>query len=57
MDVLCSFKIKIESKNWNMGVTKIMDHIPVMIKISNPSQKASANSKFLNQDFTPLKSR
>ena len=45
MDVLCTFKIKIESQNWNMGVSKTSDHIQIKINIPNPSQDPPASSK------------
>ena len=37
-DFLCTFKIKMESQIWNMGVSKNSDHIKITIKIVNPSQ-------------------
>ena len=37
MDVLCTFKIQIKSQK--MGVPKTSDHIPIKIKIPNPSQE------------------
>ena len=46
MDVLCTFKIKIErAKNWNMGVSKTSDNAKIKIKIPNPSQDPSASSE------------
>ena len=39
-DVLGTFKIKIESKIWNMG-----DHIQIKIKMPNPSKEPSVSSK------------
>ena len=35
IDVLCTFKIKIENINLNMDVPKTNDHIQVKIKMTN----------------------
>ena len=37
MDVLCTLKIKIESQNSDIGVSKTGDHIQIKIKMPNPS--------------------
>ena len=36
-DVLCTFKIKIESQNLKYGSKKKSDHIQIKIKMQNPS--------------------
>ena len=51
MDVPCTFKIKIETKILNMGVSKTNDHIELMIKIPNPSQEPPTSSKAPYEDF------
>ena len=45
MDVLCTFKFKIESKNSGHGVSEIIDHIQIKIKMSKPSQKFQCSPK------------
>ena len=45
MDLLCTFKIKIESQNLAYGVPKTSDHIQMNIKIPNPSQEPLASSE------------
>ena len=45
MDLLCTFKIKIECKIWNMGVSKTSDHIWIKIKIPNLIQEPLASLK------------
>ena len=55
MDVLCIFKIKIESKNiWNMGVLKTSDHIQIIIKMPNPSQEPLATTEVPDQDLKDM---
>ena len=51
MDVLCTFKIKIES--WNSEYKCIKNQWPVQIKIKmqNPSQEHPASSKAPNDDL------
>merc|ERR1711954_546885 len=44
MDVLCTFRIKIESQNLIMAVSKTSDHIQIKIKMLNPSQEPPASS-------------
>ena len=36
IDILCTFKIKIESKNFYLGLLNTSDHIHIKIKIPNP---------------------
>ena len=36
MDVLCTFKIKIESQNSDHGCIKTSDHIQIMIQMPTP---------------------
>ena len=43
MDVLCTFKIKIQSQN----LAHANDHIQIKINIPNPSQELPASSKAL----------
>ena len=38
MDVLCTFRNKTESQNWEIGVSKTTDHIQMQVKIPNLSQ-------------------
>merc|ERR1711954_98339 len=54
MDVLCTFKIKIERQNLVMGVSKTSDHIKINIKISNPSQEPQVSSKAPNEDLKDM---
>ena len=54
MDVLCTFKIKIESQNSYHGYTKISDHIQIKIKMPNPSQEPLASSKVPNEDLKDM---
>ena len=54
MDVLCTFKIKIESPNLDHWCTKDSYHIQIKIKIPNPSQEPPASSKVPNQDFKDM---
>ena len=54
MDILCTFKIKVESKIWVMGVSKTSDHIQIKIEIANPSQEPLASSKAPNQDLKDI---
>ena len=51
MDVLCTFKIKIESQICIRVVSNTSDHIKIKIKIPNPSQSPIASSKAPNQDL------
>ena len=44
MDVLCTFKIKIE----------ISDYIEIKVKISNPSKEPPVPTKSLNQDLKDM---
>ena len=45
MDVLCTFKIKIEIKNY---------HLQIKIKMPNPSQEPPASSKAPNEDLKDM---
>merc|ERR1711954_448753 len=54
MDVLCTFKIKLESKIWIMDISKTIDHIHLKIKIPNPIQEPPASSKAPNQDLKDM---
>ena len=51
MDVLCTFKIKIESKILIIGVSKTIDHIQIKIKRPNTSQVPPVSSKAPNEDL------
>ena len=48
MDVLCTFKIKIESQYRNISVSKNSKHIQIKIKMPNPSQEHPAPTKAPN---------
>ena len=50
MDVLCTFKIKMESHRYIMGISKTSDYIQIKIKIPNPSQAPPASSKSTKKD-------
>merc|ERR1711954_118684 len=70
MDVLCTFKIKIESQNSeygcdkdqnqdrakirNMCVPRTIDHIQINIRMPNPSQEPPASSKAPKKDFKDM---
>ena len=55
IDVLCTFKIKIESQNSDYWCDRARtDHIQIMIKILNPNQEHPVSFQAPNQD---LKSR
>ena len=54
MDILCTSKIKLESNNSKMGVSKTSDNIKIKIKIPNPSQEPPAYSKAQNQDLKDM---
>ena len=54
MDILCTFKSKIESQNSEMGVSKTIDHIRIKIKIPNPSQEPPATFKTPKQDLEDM---
>ena len=50
MDVLCTFKIKIESHGYIMGISKTSDYIQMIIKMPNVSQAPPASSICTKQD-------
>ena len=55
MDVLCIFKINRErAKFQNMGVSKTSDHIPIKIKMLNPSEEPPVSSKAPNDDLKDM---
>ena len=54
MDALCTFKIKMESHGYIMGISKISDHIQIKIKMPNPSQEPQASSKAQNADLKDM---
>ena len=54
MDVLCTFKIKIESQNLEHGFIKDQWPYPSKIKIPNPSQEPQASSKAPTQDLKDM---
>merc|ERR1711954_249692 len=54
MDVLCTFKIKIESQIQNIGVPKTIDHIQIIIRMPNPSKEPPASSKAPNEDLKDM---
>ena len=51
MNVLCTFKIKIESQNSEHGCFK---HIHTKIKMSTPSQEPLMSSKATNKDLKEM---
>ena len=51
MDVLCTFKIKIETQTWIMDVSKTNSNIKIQIEMPNPSQEPPVSSKASNQDL------
>ena len=57
LNVLYTFKIKIESQNQNMGVLRFSDHIPINIKMPNPSQEPPSSFKATYDDFAPSNAR
>ena len=54
LDVLCTLKIRIEWKTWNMGVSKTSDHIKIKIKMPQPSQEPLASPKSQNEDLKDM---
>merc|ERR1711954_425528 len=54
MDVFCTFKIKIESQNLIMAVSKTNDHIQIKIKMQNPSQEPPASSIAPNESLKDM---
>ena len=50
MDVLCTFKISIESKKLDQGYIKNQWSYPNKIKMPNPTQEPPASSKAPNED-------
>ena len=54
MDVLCTFKIKIESQILNICVSNTSHHIQIQIKIPNPCQEPPAPTKASNQDSNEM---
>ena len=54
MDVLCIFKIEIETKIGIMGVSNTSDHSQIKVKMPNPSQVPPASSKAESQDLVVL---
>ena len=54
MDVLCIFKIKIESQNLDHWYSKISDHTQIKIKMLSPSQEHPASSKAPNEDLKDM---
>ena len=54
MDVLCTFKMKKESKNLDHGYIK--DQLPYSNKIKTPNliQESPASSKASNEDFMDM---
>ena len=53
IDVLCTFKIKIEPK-FGMDEPTTSDHIQIKTRMPNPSQEPPASSKATNQDFEDM---
>ena len=54
MDVLCTFKIKKESRNSDQGISKSSDHIQAKIKMPHPNQEPPASFKAPNDDLKDM---
>ena len=54
MVILCTFKIKIESQIWNIGVPKASNLIQTRIKMLNPSQEHPTSYKAPNKDYNDM---
>ena len=54
MDVLCTLKIDTERQIWIMGMSKTSEHIPIKIKMQNPSREHPAFSKASNEDLKDI---
>ena len=54
MDVLCTFKIKIESQNLKYGITKDQWPYANHYQDENPSQKPQASSRAPNEDLKDM---
>merc|ERR1712082_77958 len=54
MDVLYTFKIKIESQNSEYWLPKTSNHIQINIRMQNPSQEPPAPSKAPDQDLKDM---
>ena len=54
LDVLCTFKIKMESQNSEHGSIKDSDLIQIKIKMPHPSQEPRASSKAPNEDMKDM---
>ena len=54
IDVLCTFKIKMESQNSEHGSIKDSDLIQIKIKMPHPSQEPPTSSKAPYQDLKDL---
>ena len=54
INVLCTFKIKIGTQIWIMGVSKTSDHNQIKINIPIPSQQYPVSSKATNQDLKDM---
>ena len=51
MDVLGTFKIKLESQTLDMSVSKTSGNIQIKIQMTNPSQEPPASQKAPKQDL------
>ena len=54
MDVLCTLKIKLESQNLDLVVSKTSDYIQIKIKMLKPSQEPPASSKAPIKDLKEI---
>ena len=54
MEVLCTFIIRIESKIWNISVSKTSDHIQIKIKMPNPCQEPPVSTKAPNDNLKDM---
>ena len=54
LELLCTFKIKIEYQDLIFGVSNTSNHIQIKIKMPNPSQEPPASSIDPNEDLKDI---
>ena len=54
MDVLCTFKIKIDGKNMDHGCIIESEHIEIKINVPNFSEKPPTSAKAPNQNLKDI---
>ena len=54
IDVLCTFRLKLEGKKIKHGLSKTSHHIQIKIKMPNPSQKPTVSSTAQNDDIKDM---